>query len=169
MIAIIDAAYSDTVSAVATVTAKDWRDEKPLDEVVLRRGPQKAYAPGEFYRRKLPLLLGVLKKLDATPGIVVIDGYVWLDANGRRGLRAHLYEALEQAVIIVDVSKTRFVGPDMFAEQVIRGKGSSPLYVTAAGIDADEAAAHIRQMHGEHRIPTLIALADRLAREGLKA
>jgi len=169
VIAVLDAAYSDMASAVACVTAQGWRDARPLDEIVLRRGPQKAYASGEFYRRELPLLLGALKKLNAPPSVVVIDGNVWLDANGWGGLGAHLYGELGQGAVVVGVAKTRFAGGHAFAEQVMRGKGSSPLYVTAAGIEADEAAAHVRRMHGEHRIPMLIALADRLARQVLKA
>jgi deoxyribonuclease V len=165
MMAVLDAAYSDTGSAVACVTAQDWASAKPLDELVLARGQQKAYAPGEFYRRELPLLLAVLKKLDAEPDVILIDGYVWLDTNGRRGLGAHLYEDLGQGVPVIGAAKTRFAGAEKFAEQVIRGRSTNPLWITAAGMDADEAAANLRSMHGEHRIPTLVALADRLARQ----
>jgi deoxyribonuclease V len=165
MLAILDAAYSDTNSAVACVTAENWASAKPLEAFVLTRGPQKAYAPGEFYRRELPLLLAALKKLDADPGAILIDGYVWLDANGRRGLGAHLYEALGQGIPVMGAAKTRFAGAEKFAEQVIRGRSTNPLWITSAGIDASEAAANVRSMHGEHRIPALVALADRLARQ----
>ena len=168
MLAILDAAYSDTSSAVACVTAEGWTSGKPLDELVLTRGPQKAYAPGEFYRRELPLLLAALKKIDP-PDAILIDGYVWLDANGRRGLGAHLYEQLGQGVPVIGAAKTRFAGAEKFAEQAIRGRSTNPLWVTSAGMDADEAAAYIRSMHGQHRIPTLVALADRLAREGISS
>lgn len=149
------------------MTAADWGDAKPLEEIVLKRGPQKAYAPGEFYRRELPLLLAVLEKLEHSPDAILIDGYVWLDAKGRRGLGAHLFEELNQETPVVGLAKTRFAGAEEFAEQVLRGKGSNPLYVTAAGIDADDATAHVRAMHGEHRIPTLVALADKLGRDAL--
>jgi deoxyribonuclease V len=147
------------------VTAENWTAARPLDEVVLKRGPQKAYAPGEFYRRELPLLLAALKKLDAEPGAILIDGYVWLDTKGRRGLGAHLYEGLGQDVPVIGAAKTRFAGAETFAGQVIRGRSTNPLWVTSAGMDADEAVANVRSMHGEHRIPTLVALADRLARQ----
>ena len=166
MLAILDAAYSDTGSAVACVTAEDWTSAKPLDELVLTRGPQKAYAPGEFYRRELPLLLAALKKIDP-PDAILIDGYVWLDAKGRRGLGAYLYEELEQAIPVIGAAKTRFAGAEKFAEQAVRGRSTNPLWITAAGMDAAEAAAHVRSMHGEHRIPTLVALADRLARQAI--
>jgi deoxyribonuclease V len=167
MIAILDAAYSDTASSVACVTAETWTSARALDEIVLKRGPQKAYAPGEFYRRELPLLLAALKKLPVEPDAILIDGYVWLDAKGRRGLGAHLYEELGQAMPVIGAAKTRFAGAEKWSGQVIRGRSTAPLFVTAAGMEADEAAGHVRSMHGEHRIPTLVGLADRLARGGL--
>jgi len=147
------------------VTAEDWTSTKALHELVLKRGPQKAYAPGEFYRRELPLLLAALKKLDADPSAILIDGYVWLDARGRRGLGAHLYEELGQKVSVIGAAKTRFAGAQKFAEQVIRGRSTAPLFVTAAGMESVQATAHLKTMHGEHRIPTLVAHADRLARQ----
>jgi deoxyribonuclease V len=146
------------------VTAENWIAAKPVGEIVLKRGPQKAYAPGEFYRRELPLLLAALKRLDAGPDAILIDGYVWLDRKGRRGLGAHLYEELRQGVPVIGAAKTRFAGAENFAAQVIRGRSTNPLWVTSAGMDANEAAANVRSMHGEHRISTLVALADRLAR-----
>jgi deoxyribonuclease V len=149
------------------VAAEEWTAAKHLEEFVLKRGPQKAYAPGEFYRRELPLLLAILKKLPAPPETILIDGYVWLDANARRGLGAHLFEALDQQTPVVGVAKTRFAGADKWAEHVLRGRSLKPLYVTAAGIGAGAAAAGVRSMHGAHRIPTLVALADRLAREAV--
>jgi deoxyribonuclease V len=147
------------------VTAEDWASSRALNELVLKRGPQKAYAPGEFYRRELPLLLAALKKLDDPPDAILIDGYVWLGAKGRRGLGAHLYEELGQDIPVIGAAKTRFAGAETFAEQLIRGRSAAPLFVTAAGMESVAAAAHLKTMHGEHRIPTLAALADRLARQ----
>jgi deoxyribonuclease V len=115
----------------------------------------------------LPLLLAALKKLDAEPDAILIDGYVWLDTKGRRGLGAYLYEELGQATPVIGAAKTRFAGAEKWSGQVIRGRSTAPLFVTAVGMDAAEAVAHVRSMHGEHRIPTLVGLADRLAREGI--
>jgi deoxyribonuclease V len=148
------------------VTAEDWISAKPLDELMLKRGPQKAYAPGEFYRRELPLLLAALKKIDA-PDAILIDGYVWLDAKGRRGLGAYLFEEMGQDIPVIGAAKTRFAGAVSFSEQVLRGRSENPLWVTAAGIEAATAAAHVQSMHGQHRIPTLVARVDYLARQGL--
>jgi deoxyribonuclease V len=51
---------------------------------------------------------------------------------------------------------------------VERGGSAKPLYVTAAGIAAETAAAHVAAMHGAHRIPTLLKLVDRLVREAAR-
>ena len=50
-----------------------------------------------------------------------------------------------------------------------RGNSKSPLFVTARGVSASDAALHVKQMHGPHRIPTLLARVDGLARGRFKA
>jgi deoxyribonuclease V len=47
---------------------------------------------------------------------------------------------------------------------VLRGGSARPLYVTAAGLSADEAARRVRDMHGPYRIPTLLKRVDQLCR-----
>ena len=121
------------------------------------------YVPGEFYRRELPCLLKVLDQLSERPEVVVIDGYVWLDASGRKGLGGHLFEALNKTVPVIGVAKTRFATATR-AIEVLRGSSARPLFVTAAGIDQANAAKCIRRMHGESRIPTLLKRVDRLSR-----
>ena len=91
--------------------------------------------------------------------IVIVDGYVWLGPD-RPGLGWHLHAA--RGGVVVGVAKTRFDGAT--AREVIRGGSTRPLFVTAIGIDPALAAEHVRQMHGDHRIPTLLGLADSLAR-----
>lgn len=169
MIAILDAAYSDKASAAACVTIEDCRDAKALAEFTHRGGPAADYQPGEFYKREMPVLLAVLAMLPRKPDVVVIDGYVWLGTEDRKGLGAHLFEALGGATGVVGIAKTKFHGASYWAAEVRRGGSDSPLYVTAAGIDLGEATEAVRQMHGDHRIPTLVAQADRLAREALRA
>jgi deoxyribonuclease V len=53
------------------------------------------HLPGQLFRLELPCLLAVLA-LDPLPECVVVDGYVWLDGEGRPGLGAHLWEAIER-------------------------------------------------------------------------
>jgi deoxyribonuclease V len=119
------------------------------------------YRPGEFYRRELPCLLGVLARGPA-PAVVVIDGYVWLGPV-RPGLGAHLYEALRRSAGVIGVAKTRFARATG-AVPILRGRSRSPLYITAIGLDVAEAARWVSGMHGAYRLPTLLKRVDRLAR-----
>jgi deoxyribonuclease V len=66
--------------------------------------------------------------------------------------------------VVVGVAKTRFAGAGGSAVPICRGGSRSPLYITAAGADAIDAAGWVAAMHGPHRVPTLLKRVDRLAR-----
>ena len=63
------------------------------------------YRPGEFFRRELPPLRAVIPA-DPALALIVVDGYVDLDPDGRPGLGAHVHE--EFGVPVVGVAKTAF-------------------------------------------------------------
>jgi len=165
MIVAVDVDYRDHEVVAAAVGFAAWTDEHAVVEVaVTSDAPPAPYEPGRFYLRELPHIRAALALVVppvAPLGAIIVDGYVWLGAD--RGLGAHLYDALEHTVPVIGVAKTQFAGAT--AIEVIRGASARPLYVTAIGIDAATAAAHVRDMHGEHRIPTLLRHVDRLARE----
>lgn len=167
MFAVLDAAYAANSASAACVLFGAWNSDRPLSEHVTCFAAAASYEPGAFYKRELPLLLEVLKAARVAPEVVVIDGYVRLDAAGKAGLGAHLHAALCGASAIVGVAKTAFADAPLWCAQVVRGSAVRPLYVTAIGMSDDDAAAGVRAMHGAHRIPTLIQRADRLARDGL--
>jgi deoxyribonuclease V len=167
VIALLDAAYSDKSSVAACVTAYDWTSPAPIAEFTHRAGKSEEYRPGEFYRREMPLLMSVLKMLPDRPSVIVVDGYVWLDADGRKGLGAHLFEALRGRTAIVGVAKTRFADAGQWVTQVNRGESKNPLWVTSAGLTMSEASMAITRMHGANRIPTLLGRVDQLARKTL--
>jgi deoxyribonuclease V len=162
MIAITDVHYHEDGATAALVLAGNWGDGAALKERTVAIPTAAPYEPGEFYRRELPALLAVL---DATSlpadTIVVIDGYVWL-GEGRPGLGAHLWRALDETRPVVGVAKTRFQGAA--AVEVRRGRSQRPLFVTSAGLPPTQAAAQVAAMHGPNRVPTLLARADQLAR-----
>lgn len=164
MIACLDVDYREPGAVAAGLWFQQWQDGASSAEVVLAVERVAPYRSGELYLRELPGLLAVLEK-GPPAEIVVVDAYVWLDDERRPGLGAHLYRALGEKVAVVGVAKTRFSGATL-AQEVRRGSSRSPLYVTAAGMDAAEAARHIAEMHGPHRIPTLLKRVDRLCREG---
>lgn len=158
---VTDVAYRDDVGCAAAVVADRWDAQFPSEVHAALRTPVAPYVPGNFRERELPCLLAVLEGL--SPEVVVVDGYAWLDADGRKGLGAWLHDAIGAPV--VGVAKTAFRGSP-HARAVLRGTSTSPLYVTAVGLDLDLAEAGVRAMHGPHRLPTLVTLADRVARAG---
>jgi deoxyribonuclease V len=101
------------------------------------------------------------------PATILIDGYVWLDGDRRPGLGAILHKALAERIPVVGVAKTTFGDAASWCIPVRRGASRRPLFVSAVGISAEEAAKAVRAMHGEHRIPTLLQLVDRAARDAL--
>ena len=144
----------------AGVLFTSWEAEKPAKKVTTPYAGVADYMPGQFYQRELPCLLELLGQMDL-PDIIIVDGYVDV-APGHPGLGRHLYEALGSKVVVIGVAKTYF--QDTAATPVLRGKSAKPLFVTAAGMDLDEACACIQRMHGPFRIPTLLKLVDQIAR-----
>jgi len=164
LVVCVDVDYRDTTAVAAGVWFRGWSASAPELEVVTTLDEVAPYQPGEFYRRELPCLLAVLERGPAAE-VVVVDGYVWL-GPGRAGLGAHLYQALGGRTVVVGVAKSRFMGAKD-AAPVYRGDSRSPLYVTAAGVSAEEAAGWVERMHGPFRIPAMLRRVDQLAR-GLK-
>lgn len=170
MIVCLDVDYRETETVTAAVGIGVWSAPEPAFERTrrVREAPQ-PYEPGHFYLREMPHLLAMLEEVVGSHGPitrVVVDGYVWL-AAGRPGLGAHLHAAMAAgagAVPVVGVAKTAFRDNDR-AIAVTRGQSARPLYVTAVGCDEAEAARDVASMHGAHRMPTLLARVDRLARD----
>lgn len=162
MLACVDVQYDDAsaTAKAAALAFSFWDSPKAVEERVVTIPVTEPYVPGQFYRRELPCVLEALRQITMTPHVVIVDGYVWL-SNAREGLGAHLYRELS-GVPVVGVAKKQFSGAP--AIEVRRGTSLSPLFVTAAGMDPNDAAEYIRLMHGSYRIPTLLKQVDRLAR-----
>jgi deoxyribonuclease V len=163
MIACLDVDYREPVAYAAGLAFHAWPDAAPAIENVVPVVGVHPYQPGRFFRRELPCLLAVLRELPPM-AVVVLDGYVWLDGVSVAGLRAHLHQALTGKVAVIGVAKTRFAGAEAAAE-LVRGRSTRPLFITAVGMSAQEAAEHVRSMHGPGRIPTLLKRVDRLSRQ----
>ncbi|WP_408952428.1 endonuclease V [Lysobacter sp. Hz 25] len=161
----VDVHYLEAGARVAGVLFDDWADPQATAAHTLNLDQVEDYAPGEFYRRELPCLLALLGRIEPAPACIVVDGYVWLGADRRPGLGAHLWQALDRRCPVVGVAKTRFADTPAEAE-VCRGNSRRPLYVTSAGLDPEAARAAVRAMYGAHRLPELLKRADRLARIG---
>jgi deoxyribonuclease V len=118
------------------------------------------YRPAEFYLRELPPLRAVLEGAPDL-ALIVVDGYVDLDPEGRPGLGAYVHA--EYGVPVIGIAKSAFK-PATHAAEVVRGRSSRPLFVTAAGLSIADATELVGQMAGPYRIPHALRKADRLAR-----
>jgi len=162
MIAALDVHYDEEHARAtsAAVLFDDWHSGvSTAEHSAIVEGIQ-PYVPGQFFRRELPCILAVLDKIELPIHTLIVDSYVHL--GDRPGLGQILWEHIGGKTPVIGVAKTRF--KDAAASEVTRGDSQHPLFVTAVGIDPADAAAHVRQMHGPFRIPTLLKRADQLAR-----
>lgn len=138
----------------------DWADSSPLfiiDSWYTEK--LEPYIPGEFYKRELPCILGLLGKIKIEEfDTLLIDGLVRTTKGDGLGAKlGSLFPALE----IIGVAKTKFQGAEYC--EVIRGKHGTtkPLYVQALHMPNYCAGTLIKNMHGEYRIPTLLKILDK--------
>lgn len=164
MIFAVDVDYRDSKAIGAGIKFNDWQDNLPIAKFIFKADKVEEYKSGEFYKRELPIILSLLNQLEQLPQIIVIDGYVYLDRNKKYGLGGHLYNYLKQEVAVIGVAKSRYKDLPIEVE-VFRPNSGRPLYVTALGIDEEDARSFIAKMHGEYRIPTMLKIVDRLCRD----
>lgn len=158
----LDVHYTGQRAFAAAVVFEDWTSPSPTRSHTCEVPEVEPYQPGRFFLRELPCLTTALSALELSPSLVLIDGHVWLSTD-KPGLGAHLWEALGRSVPVVGVAKSAWHQTEI-ALPILRGDSQRPLWVTAQGLDAEDAAARVRSMHGLHRIPTLLKLADSLCR-----
>ena len=160
--AAVDVHYPpDGGACAALVAAREPRFARIVDERVHRLATAAPYQPGRFFARELPALHAVLADLAHPVSLLVIDGYVDLDPQGRPGLGAHLYADVN--VPVIGVAKTAFRTAS-HAVAVHRGDAQRPLYVTSAGLPVERAAVLVAEMAGPYRLPDALRRVDALAR-----
>jgi deoxyinosine 3'endonuclease (endonuclease V) len=163
MIACLDVDYQTDKAQAACLLFENWTDAQAFKTYTTVVSPIAEYIPGEFYKRELPCLLAVLNLITEPLELIVIDGYVWLDGENKKGLGGRLYDALDGKIPVAGVAKTNFKGA-YETEQVFRGESKNPLFVSAIGTDYKKIARQVEQMAGEYRIPTLLKQVDSLCR-----
>ena len=143
---------------------------EPLESIISRYceiiNSVDRYIPGKFYKRELPCLLKVYKTIEEDIDLIIIDGFVFVE-NGKKGLGAHLYEALNRKIPIIGVAKTFFKGCTHYI-QIYRGKSIRPLYISSIGIELNISAELIRNLNGDNRIPNILKMIDQLTRSDVK-
>ncbi len=159
----VDVHYPDAGGArAALVIADDDRFGAVVSEHVAWLAAVAPYQPGRFFARELPAVEAVLALAPALD-LLIVDGYVDLDPDGRPGLGAHVHNLVP--VPVVGVAKTAFRAAT-HAIEVRRGSATRPLYVTAVAMPIERAAALVAAMAGPHRIPDALRRVDALARTG---
>jgi deoxyribonuclease V len=165
MIACFDVQYVANAANAAGIVFRQWGDTATVYQFTVQVTDVGEYRPGKFYERELKPLRALLPLIACSVQCFVIDAYCHLSDDGSPGLGAYLRELLPDDSVVIGVAKNRF-RDTRHAVELYRGGSDRPLFITSIGIDYQSAAAHVKSMAGEHRIPTLLKTVDRLARDG---
>lgn len=165
MIYAFDTYYYENYAYTVCLAFKDWEDDMETAAYSEKTPITSDYESGAFYKRELPCILSLLSKIDLKNGdILLVDGYVTLDNEGKIGLGGYLYEKLEEKYPVVGIAKNEFSAPDSQRRTIYRGESKTPLFLTSKGVDVDFLKNKIKKMHGLYRIPTLLKKLDQLTR-----
>lgn len=166
MIYAFDTYYYEDFAKTVCIAFEDWLSDAEKEIFTEKTNITSDYESGAFYKRELPCILSLLSKIKLHDNdIIIVDGFVTLNNDGKMGLGGYLFEALEKKIPIVGIAKNNFSAPDDKRRAVLRGESKTPLYLTAMGIDVDEIKIKLEEMHGNYRIPTLLKKLDQLTRE----
>ncbi|MFY1046201.1 endonuclease V [Chryseobacterium sp. GP-SGM7] len=166
MIYAFDTYYYESSAKTVCIAFENWNSETESFIYSENTKVTSDYESGAFYKRELPCILSLLKKIDLQNGdLIIVDGYVTLDNNGKIGLGGYLYQSLDKKYPIIGIAKNSFNSEDCQRRTVFRGESKTPLFLTAIGIDVDETHSNIINMHGNYRIPALLKKLDQLTRE----
>ncbi|MBF4493026.1 endonuclease V [Flavobacterium sp. MR2016-29] len=166
MILAFDTYYFDGKAKTVCLEFIEWNQSKNFKIHTEIIDNVEEYIPGEFYKRELPCIISLLNQFDLKNiEAIIVDGFVYLDDEKRYGLGGHLYEKLNKEIPIIGVAKTNFASIEKDKKSLFRGESVKPLYVTAIGIELENAFQKIESMAGEFRIPTLLKEMDRLTKE----
>jgi deoxyribonuclease V len=161
-ILVTDVDYRDNEALVAGILLQSWSSEN-FEALTCRVPISSEYEPGAFYKRELPCLLELLKRIEVPLSCIVVDGYAHLGSEQRPGLGQRLHSSLDGTIPVIGVAKTYFKDtPDEC--RLYRGGSTKALYVTAEGVGLEPAKQSILCMHGPHRMPSALKLADQACR-----
>jgi len=91
----------------------------------------------------------------------VLASVTWVKINGEQ---RRLFPVSRETTVI-GVAKTSFHNNNENVMELRRGESSNPLYISAIGIDLNEATERIRNMKGEFRIPTILKNLDQITKQ----
>lgn len=166
MIYAFDTFYYEDFAKTVCIAFENWTSETESFIYSENTEISSDYESGAFYKRELPCILSLLKKIDLKEGdLIIVDGYVTLDNSGKIGLGGYLYESLNKKYPVIGIAKNGFASEDNLRKTIFRGESKTPLFLTAVGIDTDDTKIKVENMYGAYRIPTLLKKLDQLTRE----
>lgn len=166
MIYAFDTFYYEDFAKTVCIAFENWTSETESFIYSENTEISSDYESGAFYKRELPCILSLLKKIDLKEGdLIIVDGYVTLDNSGKIGLGGYLYESLNKKYPVIGIAKNGFASEDDLRKTVFRGESKTPLFLTGIGFDVEEAKTNVENMHGLYRMPTLLKKLDQLTRE----
>lgn len=166
MIVAVDSYYFNDTAKTALITFENWADSEYAGSHSEKTEIASNYISGEFYKRELPLIINILKKVEIkTVETIIVDGFVYLNDAGKLGLGGYLFDYFSQEIPVIGVAKSDYIQNKTNKNLIYRGKSKHPLYISAAGIAMEEAGKQIQNMYGEYRIPKLLKDLDRLTKQ----
>lgn len=164
MILATDVHYHRTGATAAGVLFNDWQDTQAQQTLTVPIEHVEPYVSGQFYQRELPCLLALIEQITMPLDTIIVDGFVTLGEQQTAGLGKYLYDALAGKIIVIGVAKSAF-SDSSIATEILRGKSNKPLYVTAVGMELEDAKDCVLAMAGAFRLPTLLKQVDSLCRK----
>ncbi|WP_097028442.1 endonuclease V [Clostridium peptidivorans] len=135
-IACFDVYYYETYAKSCCIIFN--KEEQILSQYTVIVEDIEDYEPGKFYKRELPCILKALENVEEKINLIITDSFVLINED-RKGLGAHLYDALECKIPVIGVAKTFFKDAENYVE-IYRGESTKPLYVSSIGIDLNYSA-----------------------------
>lgn len=165
MILAFDTYYFEDKAKTVGLAFENWTNNLIINTYVETLSGIDEYVSGEFYKRELPCIVSILNQINLTAcEAIIIDGFVVLNDDEKLGLGGHLFQTLKGKIPVIGVAKNNFLQLEKLKREVMRGESKKPLYITAKGIDLDEAAARIKNMDGQFRLPDVLKKVDALGR-----
>lgn len=163
---IIDVSYENNTAKVVGGFFENWNDEKLIKISTKKVNNVTEYISGEFYKRELPCILEFLNDYSLKEiELIIIDGFVFLNDDDKKGLGAYLFESLDKSIPIIGVAKTSFHNNNKNVIDIFRGNSKKPLYITSIGIELLKASDLIKNMLGNNRMPNIIKQIDTETKE----
>lgn len=158
--------YSDTLAFTVGVLFDRWTDDEPAEIISSICTKFSSYIPGEFYKRELPCVLGLLEKVDMDKiETIIVDGFLRLrfnDGTEKDGLGKKLFDSLNMPGLkIIGLAKSDFCRTGEISASLLRGSAVNPLWVQGIGLPDNVAAGNIKMMSGKSRIPKLLKILDK--------